>query len=42
MPAGATRAMGIDEVEVLANSLKGTGTVCLKPVETWHRIIKAG
>ena len=41
MPAGARRAMGIDEVEVLTNSLKGTGTVCVKAVETWHRILKA-
>lgn len=41
MPAGARRAMGIDEAEVLTNSLKGTGTVCVKAVETWHRILKA-
>ena len=33
--------MGIDEAEVLTNSLKGTGTVCVKAVETWHRILKA-
>lgn len=32
MPPRAKRAMGINEVEMLINSLKRTGTVCLKPV----------